>query len=512
MELFDDNYAREGHGRSSLRGGAISIVARAINAVVQVGSVIFLARLLSPQDYGLVAMVTALTGFVPIVVDLGTRDAIVQRDRITRGEVSALFWITLSVGCGFAVLVAASGPLIAHIYGEPRLTAIALVSSLMIIASALVCQHYALLRRAMKFRNLAIIEVAANVLGAAVAIAMASYRLGYWALVLRPIITSWFLTIGIWFQCRWLPGKPTVTSAVKEMLKFGLNLIGFSGTDFVGKNSDRVAIGYAMGAKALGFYQNAFFIYDNLLDLLVFPLHQVAVVSLSKLQNNLEELRRSWAKALSTVAFFAMPAFGILAVTGQDLTVLLLGQKWSTAGILLNVLALRGIAHVVERTLGWLHVAAGRTDRWMRWGLVATGIQLVALMIGLPFGQMGVVCAYTVCMYCLFIPAIAFAGQPLGISAGDVVTVVGRQMLGALFAAAVGFVVRQTLVADSGQLVRMLTVAFAYVLVYVALVSGLLRVRTPFAVAWSLIRDVWPQRFGGVGRENPLREVELKER
>jgi polysaccharide transporter, PST family len=500
MELFDDNHAREGHGRSSLRGGAISMVARAINAVVQVGSVIFLARLLSPQDYGLVAMVTALTGFVPMVVDLGTRDAIVQRDHITPGEVSALFWITLLVGCGFAVLVASSGPLIAHIYGEPRLTAIALVSSLMIIASALVCQHHALLRRTMKFRSLAMIEVTANVLGAAVAIGMAFYRLGYWALVLRPIISSWFFTLGIWFQCPWVPGRPTVTPGVKEMLKFGLNLIGFSATDFVGKNSDRVAIGYGLGARVLGFYQNALFIYDNLLDLLVFPLHQVAVVSLSKLQNNLEELRRSWAKALSTLAFFAMPAFGILAVTGQDLTVLLLGQKWSTAGVLLNVLALRGIAHVVERTLGWLHVAAGRTDRWMRWGVIATCLQLVALMIGLPFGQMGIVSAYTVCMYCLFVPAIAYAGQPLGISAGDVIKVVGRQLLGALFAAAVGFVLRETVLADAAQFVRMLTVGLAYSLVYVSLVAGLFRVRAPFAVAWSLIQDVLPQRFAGLAR------------
>jgi PST family polysaccharide transporter len=104
------------------------------------------------------------------------------------------------------------------------------------------------------------------------------------------------------------------------------------------------------------------FIYDNLLDVLVFPLHQVAIASLSKLQGDLVALRRSWAKALSTVAFYAMPAFGLLSVTSRDLVVTLLGPKWANAGVILSILALRGIPHSVERTLGWLHVAAGRTD------------------------------------------------------------------------------------------------------------------------------------------------------
>ena len=98
-EFFGENKAEEGHGRASLRGGAVAIVARSLNALVQIASILFLARLLSPEDYGLVGMVTALTGFATIFVDLGTRDAVVQRAHITEGEVNALFWIVLGVGC-----------------------------------------------------------------------------------------------------------------------------------------------------------------------------------------------------------------------------------------------------------------------------------------------------------------------------------------------------------------------------------------------------------------------------
>jgi PST family polysaccharide transporter len=504
MNFFEDNKPQEGHSRKSVQSGAISMIARAINAVIQVGSTLFLARLLSPEDYGLVAMVFAITGLAPTVVDLGTRDAIVRRAQITVGEVSALFWLTVGMGCLFALLVTGAGPLIAYIYKEPRLTVIAFCSALPIIAQALNCQHYALLRRAMMFGNLAIAEISSNLIAAAVAVVIAFHGMGYWALVLRPIIAAFALAAIIWLQCRWLPGKPTFTSGVKQMLKFGLNLIGFTAADFVGRNSDRVAIGHGFGAAALGSYQNALLVYDNLLDVSVLPLHQVAAASLSKLHDNLEELKRSWAKAISAVAFFAMPAFGILAATSQDLIAFVLGAKWAHAGILLSVLAFRGLPHCVERTLGWLHVAAGRTDRWLRWGVFSTVIQLVALLIGLPFGQMGVVLSYTICMYLLYVPTIAYAGRPLNIGAADVLRATGRQLVGALCAAGVGFFVRELLLTTADKPVRIVLTGLAYVAVYFILVTGLFRVRAPLVVAYNLVHETLARRifkfFRGVGK------------
>jgi PST family polysaccharide transporter len=491
---FDDHRIEEGHGSRSLRGGAVSVLARGVNALIQIGSVLFLARLLSPEDYGLVSMVAAVTGFAPVLVDLGTRDAVVQRSRVSRGEVSALFWITMAIGIGSGLLVAAAGPLIARFYGEPRLTMIALVSSLTFVASALACQHQALMRRAMLFQALGTIETVANVLSAIGAIALALAGSGYWALVLRPIATAFFLAAGVWFRCGWMPTRPTMTPGVREMIGFGLNSTGFTMTDFVGRSVDRIAIGYRSGAVSLGYYQNARFVYDNLLDVLVAATHGVAVASLSKLRQDPVELRRLWAKALSTLAFYAMPAFGVLAVVSEDLIVLLLGRKWENAGILLAILALRGIPNSVERTLGWLHVTAGRTDRWMKWGVLATGAHLVALFVGLPFGPMGVVVAYVVCMYILFVPALGYAGQPLGISARDVVQAVGRQLIAALSSAAIAFLFGRALLGHADSITRMALLSLVYLGSYLLLAAGVFKVRVPLTVMRSLIRDTFPRR------------------
>jgi PST family polysaccharide transporter len=476
----------------AIRGGATSILARAVNAGIQLGSAAILARLLAPEDYGLVAMVMALTGFGPVLVDIGTRDAVVQRASVTEGEVSALFWLTVTIGLVGAVVVAASGPLIGGFYGEPRVSGIALMVALSFVGMALTAQHQALLRRAVMFREMAVIDVTANVLSASCAVAMAYAGFGYWALATRPVAMQSLMAVGTWWYCGWVPGRPTGASGVKQMIRFGLNLCGFSVLDFVGRNSDRVALGRSLGSRTLGHYQNALFVYDNVLDVLVFPLHQVAVSSLSKLQNNLPELRRSWRKALSTAVFYAMPAFGLLAITSTDFVVLLLGAKWAFAGAVLSVLALRGIPHSAERTLGWLHVAAGRTDRWLRWGVLATSIQFGALLCGLPFGPFGIAWAYVLSMYGLFVPALAYAGRPLGIGARDVMGAIGGPLTGALTATGVGFALR-TFLLDAPPVERAMVLAASYVAVYLVVVVGCFRMALPMEVLFSLAQDMFPR-------------------
>ena len=492
---FKDHSIEAGHGRRSLHAGAVIVSGRVLVTVIQLLTFFVLARLLSPKDYGLVGMVTAITVFAPLLVSLGTPDAVVQRARITEKEISALFWISVAVGCSVAILMAACGPLIARFYGEPRLTWITEVSALTFAVCALSCQHNTLLRRAMKFKELAAVEVGANLLSAGGAITMALYGLEYWALVLRPVMLTSFIAFGAWLLCRWVPGRPAMSVGAKEMLRQGLHAAGFLLTDYIAGSSDRIAIGYRSGPIPLGYYQNAMFLYENLCGLLVLSAHNVAVASLGKAQNNLDELRRLWRKALLTLDFYAMPAFGILAVTGQDLIVVLFGSKWSQAGVLVSILALRGIPHAVERTQGWLHVSAGRMDRWMRWGFVAMCAQLIALFCGLPYGPTGVAVAFVVCTFITFIPAIAYSGRPLGISATDVITVVWRPLAASLLAAAIGFTLRFTLLADISAILRIIVLTLAYMIAYVTLVVGFLGERMPLQVLLALVRDASPARF-----------------
>ena len=192
---FEDSkrYAELGRGiaaqRRYFRGRA------GVNTVLQVGSTILLARLLGPHDFGLVATVAGLVGFAPLLIDLGTMDAVSQKTQITHDEISTLFWLNIVIGGIMAALFAAASSTIALIFGEPTLGGIALVSSLTFILTALPMQHYALMRRAMEFRRIAVIEISSNVVSSAIAVVMAFAGWGYWALVAKPILQLGMTTL-----------------------------------------------------------------------------------------------------------------------------------------------------------------------------------------------------------------------------------------------------------------------------------------------------------------------------
>ena len=172
------------------------MMAQATSMVIQVVSTIVLARLLMPEDFGLIAMVAAITGFATIFVDLGTRDALAQRDRVTEGEVSALFWITFGVGITLTAAAILCSPFIARFYAEPRLEPVTIALSLTFVLPSLYYQQYALMRRALLFQRLAVIDVGANVIATAVAVLVAYEGYGYWALVAKLVLNHSLPALG----------------------------------------------------------------------------------------------------------------------------------------------------------------------------------------------------------------------------------------------------------------------------------------------------------------------------
>jgi len=491
---FEDHKPFDGLGRASARSGVTLVVARALNAFVQVGTTVLLARLLTPHDYGLVAVITALVAFAPLLVDLGTTDASIQKDRTTRDEISTLFWLNMTVGAVCTVLFAMGSGAIASFFGEPAIAGIAIVSSLTFILTAAPIQHYALMRRAMDFRRIVVIDTVSNLASSILAVAMAFTSWGYWALVVKPLVTLGLTVIGAWISCPWVPGRPRLTPEVKGLVRFGLGVTGFTVTDTIARSADRLAIGYVYGPGPLGYFQNAFMLYSTILSILTESLHNVAVSSLSKLRGNLEDLKRSWSAALSTVSFVSAGAFAGLAVTGQDFVVLLLGEKWAEAGPLLCLFAIRGIAHGTERTLGWLHVVASRSDRWARWGVFSATCQLVALAAGLPFGPIGVAAAYAIVMYGLFVPALAFSGRPLGVGVKDVLAAVGPQTASALCATAVGLGAQYAFMGELTPLERLPLSALLCGATYLFVSIVIFRVTGPLQLAISMLRDLGLRR------------------
>ena len=247
---------------------------------------------------------------------------------------------------------------------------------------------------------------------------------------------------------------------------------------------DRIALGLFYRPDVVGYYQNAMTLYDNSIFSALIQLHTVGSAALSKLQSNPAALRQKYEAALSAVAFFVMPTAAILSVTAQDLTVILLGEKWRPAGLLLSIIALRGIFQVVEGSQGWLHLSTGRADRWRNWGIVTLVVQVVAVVGGLPFGATGVAVAVVMTSLLIAVPSISYAGHPIGIGAALVIrAAVGPQLIGAISTVAAGWGLQTIALTHCSGFVRILLSAVFCISIYLLIVVGLLRLTEPIKLA-----------------------------
>jgi O-antigen/teichoic acid export membrane protein len=494
---FEDHKESRDLGRLALRGGIASVAMQYGNGVLQIAAAVVLARLLAPEDFGLVAIVTVLTSFAPLLIDFGLGDATALRSKITRSRVSSIFWLSSGIGLAIAVVVAACSPLIAWIFRDPRLEAIALYSAITFVLWGVSNQHLALLRRTMQFGRIAKIQILSTLAGVAIAIFIAICGYGYWALVFRPIASSLCVAIGAWLVCRWRPGFPVLDNEVKSMVRFGLHVVGFTVTNSVARAVDRIALGLFYRPDVVGYYQNATTLYDYSISFTLTQLHTVGSAALSKLQSNPAALRQKYEAALSALAFFVMPAAAILSVTAQDLTVMLLGEKWRAAGLLLSIIALRGIFQVIEGSQGWLHLSIGRADRWRNWGIVAAVVQVVAVLGGLPFGATGVAVAAVMTSLLIAVPSISYAGRPIGIGAALVIRAVGPQLIGAISTAAGGWWLQTTALTHFSSFVRIFLSTGFCISIYLIIVVGLFRLTEPIKVAGTVVQDLWGNRQQG---------------
>jgi O-antigen/teichoic acid export membrane protein len=207
--------------RKTTHGALVSVVGQTVSFVLRTGSMIILARLLTPKDFGLVGMVAAFTGFLGLFRDCGLSMATVQRAAITDAQTSTLFWINLAVGGLLAALAGVAAPGLAAFYDEPRVLWITVALGTSFVFNGAAAQHRAMLQRSMRFLALAIIDIVSLVLSTGAGIGIALAGQGYWALVVMTVTLPAVGVVGAWIATAWVPGRPQRRSGIRSMLWFG---------------------------------------------------------------------------------------------------------------------------------------------------------------------------------------------------------------------------------------------------------------------------------------------------
>src|SRR5881396_2675982 len=394
---------------------------------------VVLARLLAPEDFGLVAMVTTFSLLLQNVGFNGFTEAILQREEIDHALVSNLFWVNAGLSLCLAIGFVAVGPFLARFYGDPRVADVSAAVAVTIFFTGLSVQHLALLARAMRFSDVAINDIFARIASVTTSILLARAGWAYWALAAGTIALPLATAVGAWALCRWVPGLPRRHAGTGPTVRFAVNTYGQFMTNYFTRNLDNLLVGWRFGSQPLGFYKKAY-------DLFALPVGQlssltgVAVSTLSRIANDPTRHERYFLRALSTLAFVGMGLGADLTLVGRDLVLLLLGPRWEESGRIFTFFGSGIGIMLIYGTHGWLHLSIGRADRWFRWGIVEFAVTGLLFLSGLRWGPTGIAVAWVVSFWALTVPALWYAGRPIRLGIVAIIGAVWKYVLASALA------------------------------------------------------------------------------
>jgi len=401
----------------TVQGVGWSGTSQIIRLLLHLGIIAILARLLTPNDFGLLAMVIVFTNFVMIFRDFGLGAALIQYKKLTEEHLSSIFWINVFTGFLLTLLLAALAPVIAYFYGENKLTPIAIVLASTFFISSFGIVQTALFKKELKFKHLAIIEILAVVISGSVAITMAFSGFGVWSLVGQQVIFSFVMVNFLWSFPGWRPKILFQWQKVKELFGFGLNLTGFNFINYFNRNLDDFLIGKFLGSALLGFYNLAyqFLLFPSIISSII---GRVMFPSLSAIQNDKSKTRYAYIKATRYIAILSFPLMMGLLLLAPQFIMVVFGPQWGRSIFLVQILALVGLVQSIVTTIGWIYNSQGRTDIQLRWGIFATIIVTAAFIIGLHWNLEGVVIAYAIAQIILLYPALAIPFKIINLKVG----------------------------------------------------------------------------------------------
>ena len=416
---LDRKHLEQNLKSKSVSGGIQTIGAQIVAFLMNMAATIFMARLLTPEDYGIIAMVTSITGFVLLFKDIGLTQAIIQKEYVTQDEVSQIFWLNVLIGLLLGVIILLMGPALSHFYKEPRLTNITRVFASVGILGGLAAQHTALLNRQMQFKKLALITVLSSSISLATGILLAYNDWGYLSIAYMTLTQAIVQTLLYWILCNWRPNAFKLTKQIKHYINFGAGITGFNTINYFSRNLDNILIGKLIGASALGLYSRAYQLLMLPISQIRDPLNAVGIPALSTLNEQPEKYRTYYKEFLFLFAFFSMPAVVLLFICAEPLILLILGSKWISAAPIFRLLAVTALIQPIASTRGMILISTGQSKRYFKWGIWNAVAVIFAFVAGIQWGVTGVAVGYALANYVILVPSLQFCFKNTPVSVSD---------------------------------------------------------------------------------------------
>lgn len=376
--------------QSAARGAAFTLGAQGVKILLQLASVVILSRLLSPHDYGLIAIVLVIIGIGEIFRDFGLTSATIQAPELSGGQRDNLFWINSGLGIILAgIMFGLSWPL-QLLTGEDELLPIIQALSCIFVLNGLTTQYRAQLMRSLRFRATATIDVVAATLALGSAVIFALLGAGYWALVLQQIVNGLALLVGAMAAGRWVPRFYSREHRIGGLVRFGWNLVATNLLSYAGNQIDTIIVAARFGTVSLGTYNRAFQLVMTPLAQVRSPISNVAIPVLSRVQQDTRRFDSFVVSGQLALGYALGLPLLLLAGLAGPVANIMLGPQWGDTVPIIRLFATTGLLTTLAFVGYWVYVARGLGGQLFRYTMVSLGIRVVCIGIGSFFGLIGV--------------------------------------------------------------------------------------------------------------------------
>lgn len=430
---------------------------------------IFLARILTPTMFGIVGMITIFSNFAILFIDLGFSAALIQKKEVSPAQYSSVFWLNLGIGFFMYALFYISAPMISQFYNQPELIVYIRVICLSFIITSLSAVQANLLIKELQFKKKVIINWIAMLIGYVVAFVLAYKGYGVWALVMMTLTTAVLNSIMYWIVSKWTPLFVFEWNTIKELSNYGFNFLGDSSVNYWSRNFDNFIIAKVLGSNDLGIYTRAY-------SLMLLPLRNVTTIvtkvmfpAFSQKQDDLQVLKKYYLNIIQYIALITFPLMIGLSLVSKEFVLLFFGNQWSAMIPVLSILSGLGAIQSIISLNGLIYNSLGKVNIAFRVSIITNIVLIVAFVIGVNYGLIGVAYSYLIASALLLIPMYKIAIKQLSISLLEVFDVLRGIMFATLIMAIVLSVINNytELSLIAGLILKILISAVVYFLLVV---------------------------------------------
>lgn len=401
--------------RSSIKNGALTLFSQLITVIIQITSLLVLSRLLSPTDFGLMAMVTAITAFMGLFRDMGLSTAAIQKKDLSHAQMTMLFWLNVAMGFILMLLTMLAAPLIAAFYQREELQPVIILLATTFLISSLSAQHSALMQRELRFKPKVIADIVGALITLFVAVTLALNDFGFWALAYGSVLGALVTTLMYFQGAKFKPGFPKRVVGVRNLIGFGANVTLFELFNYFHRNLDKILIGRVWGAITLGLYDRAYQMMMLPITSLRKPINAVAFPVLSKLQDKPNDFKHYYQNISLVLAFLSMPLMAFLTVNADIVVKVALGPQWQNVTTIFMLLGVSGFIQPVASLRGLVLLSLGQSKKYLAWGIINALVMMLSFILGVSDGAEQVALYYALANYLLLYPSLIyfFKGTPI---------------------------------------------------------------------------------------------------